>query len=104
MRPAVISWNRAANDNDPVLRPAQAAEVPPWPDTPRVPLARSMRPGARPLAIIGFSLLVLMALCGAFLVGLAAVGVVAAATAAIEVARRSLRRKPYGVLDHQPAG
>jgi hypothetical protein len=101
----VNSWRRAANDN----RPSAHASSP-SPLLSRgsgAPLLRSepFRIGARPLLIVGFSGLILVALCGAFLVGLAAVGVLAAGIGAFELARRTLRRKTrLGALDHQVAG
>ena len=107
MRRPVISWKRAANDNVPPPRAAGRARRPLRPHRSAVPLARSepFRIAARPLLIVAFSILLLAALCGAFLIGLAAVGVLAAAIASMELARRHLRRKPsLGVLDHQVVG
>jgi hypothetical protein len=106
MRRPVISWKRAANDNFPPLRASDVSHMPFLSRRDPLPLVRSepFRIGARPLLIVGFSLVLLVALCGAFLIGLAAVGVMAAAIAAFELARRYLRRKaPLGVLDHQAA-
>ena len=107
MRRPVISWKRAANDNVPLPRAADRARRRLRPHRSAVPLVRSepFRIGARPLLIVAFSILLLAALCGAFLIGLAAVGVLAAAIASVELARRHLRRKPpLGVLDHQVVG
>jgi hypothetical protein len=112
MRRPVISWKRAANDNFVLLRGAVRRS----PDRARrliaargrvVPFGRPkpVRIAARPLLIVGFSGLVLVALCGAFLIGLAAVGVLAPAMAGVELLRRQLRRKPpLGALDHQVVG
>jgi hypothetical protein len=106
MRRPVISWKRAANDNFPPPRAQDVLHMPFLARHHSLPLMRSepFRIGARPLLIVCCSLVILVALCGAFLVGLAAVGVMAAAIAAFELARRYLRRKtPLGVLDHQAA-
>lgn len=54
--------------------------------------APPLRIGVRPLLIVAFSVLILVALCGAFLLGLAAVGFVAGTVAAFEVVRRYFRR------------
>src|SRR5215467_2367958 len=54
----------------------------------------SSRRGLRPLLIVALSGLVLVALCSAFLLGLAFVGLLAVAVAAIELVRRHLRRPP----------
>ena len=64
------------------------------------------RVGARPLLIAGFSALVLVALCGAFLIGLAVVGLMAVVIVAFEVVRRLSRpaRPPLCGLDHQVVG
>ena len=107
MRRPVTSWKRAANDNVPAARVRDRSRRPIPPHRSAVPLVRSqpLRVGARPLLIVGFSILLLAALCGAFLIGLAAVGVLAAAITGVEVMRRHLRRKPpLGVLDHQVVG
>ena len=63
------------------------------------------RIGARPLLIVGFSVFVLAALCSAFLIGLAVVGLMAVVIVAFELVRR-LRpaRTPLGALDHQVVG
>jgi hypothetical protein len=105
---------KAANDNYPPwdrasARPAQ--DLPPMPFLPPrygVQLAppEPFRIGARPLLITGFSALVLVALCGAFLIGLAVVGLMAVVIVAFELVRRLSRpaRPPLGVLDHQVVG
>jgi hypothetical protein len=105
---------RAANDNDlpwdrVSARPAQ--DFPPMPfivpsfDVRRAP-PEPFRIGARPLLVVGFSALVLVALCGAFLVGLAVVGLMAVVVAARELVRGLSRpaRAPLGALDHQVVG
>lgn len=51
------------------------------------------RVGPRPLAIAALGGVILVALCSAFLVGLAAVGVLALAVAVGELARRHLHRR-----------
>ena len=72
------------------------------------PLAPSepFRIAARPLLIVGFSVFVLVALCGAFLIGLAVVGLMAVVIVAFELVRRLSRpaRPPLGALDHQVVG
>ena len=55
------------------------------------------------LLVFGFSGLVLTLLCGAFLLGLAAVGVVASAVAATELGRALLRRRVVVAAVHQRA-
>jgi hypothetical protein len=63
--------------------------------------------GTQPLLILGFSAVVLVALSGAFLIGLAVVGVLAAAVGSFDLLRRLIWRtaKPsLGTLDHQAAG
>jgi hypothetical protein len=64
------------------------------------------RIGARPLLIVGFSALVLVALCSAFLIGLAVVGLLAVVIVAYELIRGLARpaRAPLGALDHQVVG
>jgi hypothetical protein len=89
--------NAAANDNLPPDRRSQLR-----PDGLQMPVARRrfaasnpepFRLGPRPLAIAAFAGLILVALCSAFLIGLAAVGVLAIAVAAGEVAHRYLHRR-----------
>jgi hypothetical protein len=60
------------------------------------PLARSqpLSMSPRSLLIAGFSAFVLVALSGAFLVGLALVGVLAALIGGLELVRGQLWRKP----------
>ena len=67
-----------------------------------VPPPQPFRIGVRPLLIVGFSGLILVALCGAFLLGLAFVGVLAAAVAGFELVRRYLRRQGRLVALHRP--
>jgi len=63
------------------------------------------RPFARSLLIAGFSAFVLVALSGAFLIGLALVGVLAAFIGGLELVRAQLCRKPaLGALDRQVVG
>jgi hypothetical protein len=81
------------------------------PFLPRRPGSRLVPPepfriGARPLLIIGFSAMVLVALCSAFLIGLVAVGLLAVVIGAFELVRSLSRpaRPPLGVLDHPVVG
>jgi hypothetical protein len=62
---------------------------------------RPLRIGAGTLLIAG---LILVMLSGAFLVGLAVVGVLAAAIGGLELVRRHLGRKPVVALDQRVAG
>jgi hypothetical protein len=64
------------------------------------------RPYARSLLIAGFSGVVLVTLSGAFLVGLAAVGLLAAVIGGFDLLRRQIwrRARPPLVLDQQVAG
>src|SRR5947209_8592766 len=99
MRRPVISWTRAANDNGRLPSAADMSAMPVLFRRGGLTLVRSepVRISARPLLIVGFSGVILVALCGAFLVGLAAVGIMAAAMAGFELARRYVRRKaPLG--------
>ena len=61
------------------------------------------RPGPRSLLILGFAGIVLLALFGAVLVGLAAVGVLAAVVGGFDLVRRQIWRpgRPPLTLDHQ---
>jgi len=61
------------------------------------------RIGARPLAIAAFAGLMLVALSSAFLIGLAAVGVLAIAVAAGEMIYRYVNRRPP-LAGHRVAG
>jgi hypothetical protein len=71
-----------------------------------LPPPAPFRIGARPLLIVGFSVLVLVVLCSAFLIGLAVVGVMAVVIVVFELIRRLSRptRPPLGALDHQVVG
>ncbi len=62
----------------------------------------SLRIGPRTLLIAG--LVILVALSGAFLIGLAVVGLLAVAIGGFEIIRRHFRRKALGPLDQQAAG
>jgi len=71
------------------------------------PQPERLRVATRPPLILGLSAVVLVALSGAFLIGLAVVGVLAAAVGSFDLLRRLLRRpvKPaLAALDHQAAG
>ena len=65
-----------------------------------------LRPYARALLVAGFAGIVLIALSGAVLVGLAAVGLLAAVVGGFNLVRRQLWRpaRPPLTLDHQAAG
>ena len=71
-----------------------------------LPQPQLFRLGPRSLLILGFAGLVLLALFGAVLVGLAAVGVLAAVVGGFDLVRRQLWRpaRPPLALDHQAAG
>ena len=78
------------------------------PITPRhfgpTPPTEPLRTGTKPLLIAGFSAIVLVALSGAFLVGLAVVGLLAAAISGFDLVRRRIwrpARPSLGALDHQ---
>jgi hypothetical protein len=107
---------KAANDNHPfwnraAARPArgfsgmpfiQGRQHPRYQADPLGP-PEPLRIGPRPLLIAGFSALVLLALLGAFLVGLAIVGLLALVVGAFELARGQLyrpARPSLGALDH----
>jgi hypothetical protein len=96
-RPARL---HAANDNPLPMRRAhrRATEdflrmpfIPRRPDRLTVP-TEPLRIGLRPLLIVAFSGMILVALSGAFLLGLAFIGVLAGAVAGLELLRRHLRR------------
>src|SRR5260370_40321301 len=115
------AWIKAANDNIPAkhhiaarknalpsdrrARPLQDLSRRPFLPHRGGPLAppEPFRIGARPLLIVGFSVFVLVALCSAFLIGLAVVGLMAVVIVAFELVRRRSRpaRPPIGALDHQ---
>jgi hypothetical protein len=98
-RPAGI---RAANDNVSLLHRAAARSAQ---DLLRMPII-PRRPYARSLLTAGFSGFVLVALSGACLVALAAVGVLAAVVGGFDLVRRQIWRpaRPPLSLDHQVAG
>jgi hypothetical protein len=54
--------------------------------------------------MLGFSGLVLTILCGAFLIELAAVGLLAAGISGFDLLRAHLRRRPAIAVDRQLAG
>jgi uncharacterized membrane protein HdeD (DUF308 family) len=62
----------------------------------------SLQIGPRTLLVAG--LVILVALSGAFLIGLAVVGLLAVAIGGFEIIRRHFRRKALGALDQQAAG
>jgi hypothetical protein len=104
-----LFWNRAAAPSArdlsgmPFIQRLQHQRNQPGPLVQPGPL----RIGTPPLLITGFSALVLVVLCGAFLIGLAVVGLLAVVIVAFELARgqRSrAARAPLGALDHQVVG
>jgi hypothetical protein len=102
------SWGKAANDNFILDRDRvatrQVLRLP--------PVSGSMRSGGagcglRPLLVLGFAGFMLVILCGAFLLGLAAVGLLALAICAVELVRRRVWRpvKPaLGSFDRRAIG
>ena len=109
-RPALLR-TRAANDNLELPR-LGARRVPPLLLVGMIhprgnPARRSQpfRPGLWPLLMLGFSGLVLTILCGAFLIELAAVGLLAAGISGFDLLRAHLRRRPViAVVDRHLAG
>jgi hypothetical protein len=85
------SWGKAANDNFILDRRRVAA-----PTAPRFPLGLGLASGTgcgvRPLLVLGFAGLMLVVLCGAFLLGLAAVGLLAISICGVELVRRRVWR------------
>jgi hypothetical protein len=72
-----------------------------------IPPTEPPRNGTQPLLIAGFSAVVLVALSGAFLIGLAVVGLLAAAISGFDLVRRRIwrpGRPSLGALDHQVLG
>ncbi len=72
-----------------------------------IPQTQPSRIGLRPLLIGGFAGFILVVLSGAFLIGLAVVGLLAAVIGGFELARRHLRRParaPLGALDRRVIG
>jgi hypothetical protein len=90
---------QAANDN--CVRapraPSALSKIIRFPETRSEPLRLS----ARSLLVGGFAGVVLFALCGAFLVGLAAVGVLALVVAVLELFRYPRRNRRRGAVEHQ---
>jgi len=86
------SWGKAANDNFILDRKRATRPVL------RLPPARDLMPssgtagGLRPLLVLSFAGLILVVLCGAFLLGLAAVGLLAIAICVTELVRRRVWR------------
>ncbi len=104
MERSARAGSKPANDNIAPFR-ARLAQVTIMPRTsrrhPTMPSA-SLRIGPRALLIAG--LVILVALSGAFLIGLAVVGLLAVAVGGVEIIRRHFRRKPLGGLDQQVVG
>jgi hypothetical protein len=71
-----------------------------------LPQPQPFRLGPRSLLILGFAGIVLVALSGAVLVGLAAVGVLAAVVGCFDLVRRQIWRpaRPPLAFDRQAAG
>ena len=90
---------KAANDNH--MRPRRAPSV--ISKIIRFPRARAepFQLGPRSLLIAGFALLVLVALCSAFLVGLALVGLLALAVAALGLFRYPRPNRRHRAVEHQ---
>ncbi len=114
MQRPVPAENTAANDNV-MLRDRgtarSARDLSPLPIFDAVcdePIAKPepFRVGLRPLVVAGFSGFVLVALSGAFLIGLAAVGVFAAAVGSFDLIGRRVwwPLRTLGTLDHQVIG
>jgi hypothetical protein len=86
------SWGKAANDN--FILDRKRARRPAL----RLPLARDSVPaggtggGLRPLLVLSFAGLILVVLCGAFLLGLVAVGLLAITICVTELIRRRVWR------------
>jgi hypothetical protein len=102
------SWGKAANDNFVLDRNHAATR----PALHLQPISNSVPSGAtgcglRPLLVLSFAGLILMVLCGAFLLGLAAVGLLALAICAVELVRRRVWRpvRPaLGTFDRRAVG
>ena len=71
-----------------------------------LPQPQPFRLGPRSLLILGFAGIVLVALSGAVLIGLAAVGVLAAVVGCFDLVRRQIWRpaRPPLAFDRQAAG
>jgi hypothetical protein len=102
------SWGKAANDNFILDRKRVAARpalrLPPIPALVR---SGGAGRGLRPLLVLSFAGLTLVALSSAFLLGLAAVGLLAIAICGVELVRRRVWRpvKPaLGPFDRRAIG
>jgi hypothetical protein len=113
MRPAQATGNQSTEPQVVFLDCAAAGTAPERPDVPMldptpgfiesVARPEPWRLGPRGLLIGAFAASVLVALSGAFLIGLAVVGVVAAVIAGFELVHRHLWRAakaPAGAFDH----
>jgi hypothetical protein len=89
---------KAANDNRvrPPRAPSVISKIISFPGRRSEPFHL----GARSLLVGGFSGLVLLALCGAFLLGLAAVGLLALGVVLIELVRQLRRYRQTGAAEH----
>ena len=106
--------HKAANDNFIIRDFAAMRSAPGLPRTPavsigRVPVAgrEPLRIGLRTLLVVAFAGLILFALSSAFLLGLAAVGVLAVSIATFQLLRRHVARpvKPgLGAFDRRAIG
>ena len=112
MRSAREIGDRSTGPKVVFLDCATAGTAPQLSDAPRFDAAPGLiesvarsepwRLGPRALLIGAFAASVLVALSGAFLIGLAVVGVVAAVVAGVELVQRHLwRPAKAGALDHQ---
>ena len=114
MRPAREIGDKSTAPKVVFLDCAAAGTAPEPPDAPGLDAAPGLiesvarpepwRLGPRALLIGAFAASVLVALSGAFLIGLAVVGVVAAVVASVELVQRHLWRPAKaaaGALDHQ---
>jgi hypothetical protein len=109
LRSSWAAW-KAANDNSKIPSrggSARRAGVDVVVRNPRVPSTETFRVIVRLLPIAGFSAVVLLGVSGAFLIGLAVVGVLAAAVAGFDLVRRHLHRlagaSPWR-LERRPIG
>jgi hypothetical protein len=102
------SWGKAANDNF-ILDRRRVAAKPILRLPPVRGLVRSGGAGCgvRPLLVLGFAGLTLVLLCGAFLLGLAAVGLLALAICVVELVRQRVwrpARPAVGSFDRRAIG
>jgi hypothetical protein len=108
--PAAV--RKAANDNFVIPNFAAMRSAPQAPQTSAFsvghePSREPFRIGLRPLLVVAFALLILFALSSAFLLGLAAVGVLAVAIAGFRLLRRRVAgpAKPVlGAFDRRAIG